>query len=520
MRPENNKRPNYGRRNYIDRGRSLGGSSPSSPRRNIITPPTDYSSSRVARPTNDKPEISDLNKESFTVEELRQILNTMEGRKFKLPKIKGKIKLPKIKINFKSFTEGLLTICIVSGILLGVVALIYRQVQYNRPDRTFADGILNGLQVKHIEMNVKSKSENSLIGFDFTNTKYPIIYSKQSLMTYGLPIDSEGYGDTKNSYFRYTKIPNTVQSELSTALLNAGVKIRENGSLPVNVPGSILRGTDPIYRIIGPYLVSNLDETNSKKIADYMVKRKAYQYTDKDVVSQKYKGKNVLVFKTKINVDELKQANQSVLVTMGYYPFEADAVIKSLEPLRGAKMNFYVGRGDHRVVATELITKNDTILYTYDKYNKATTPIEPQTKLSWVNYADAHYKMQAELAATRPLNEFDEYRKEQLNSLKFYLDQYNAQANSYPSFENLNSISWVRANLVGMDIDLLRDPLSTSFEISTTPRQNYVAYSTTGENAPRACDNTPINSCIHYRLTAILSNREQYSQTDLDKLSN
>lgn len=478
-----------------------------------VRPPQNvtYNSATTVPRENLQPSINSqrepLFQQNSTLNQLDEIVHPPK-KKFKLPKI-PKRNVPKSKI--KRFIKLTILIVVVSTLVFGASATIYRQAKNNSPEKVFADAMLNNLQTKQVVVSTKSKTENSTVGFDFSNAKNPIMYSKQNLNTNGSTTSSQGYGDTKNSYFKYSAIPTTIQPALRSALLNAQVRVRENGSLPVNVPGNIIRATDPLYRMVGPVLMSNLDQNNSQKISKYLIDKKAYKYSKQDVVKQKYNGKTVLAYTTTLNVNEIKTSNQSVVITMGFYPFEVEGVINALDNLKDAKFKMYIATGDHRLVATELTTTDGTVITTYDKYNQPSTPIEPQTKLSWVNYADAHFKMQSDLAATRPLTELDSYRKKQIDSFKPFLQKYFSQANSYPSYANLNSTGWVRSNLLGVDVDYLRDPISSTFNISNTPRPAAISYSAVGENGSLNCDNTPISPCVGYRLSATLSNGQQYS---------
>lgn len=470
-----------------------------------------YSTQSLQQPRqladNPQPQREALFQQSNAIKQLDEIVNPPK-KKFRLPRIpKSQVPKSKLKRFLKYAALAVGIILIITGASFGV----YRQAKNNSPDKVFADAMLNNLQTKQVVVNTKSKTENSSVGFDFANSKNPVMYSRQDINTNGSITSSQGYGNTKNSYFRYSTIPSTIQPNLRTALLNAQVKVRENGSLPVNVPGNIIRATDPLYRMVGPILLSNLDQANSQKISKYLIDKKAYKYSKKDVVKQKYNGKTVLAYTTKLNINEIKTSNQSVIITMGFYPFEVEGVIGALDGLKDATLKMYISTGDHRLVATELTTTEGTITTTYDKYNQSSTPIEPQTRLSWVDYADAHYKMQADLAATRPLTELDIYRKNQVDSLKPFLQKYFSQANSYPSYANLNSTGWVRSNLLGVDVDYLRDPIATTLNISNTPRPGLISYSALGENGSANCDNTPINSCAGYKLTATLSNGQQYT---------
>jgi hypothetical protein len=78
------------------------------------------------------------------------------------------------------------------------------------------------------------------------------------------------------------------------------------------------------------------------------------------------------------------------------------------------------------------------------------------------------------------------------------------------------STVWVglAANLLGIDVDYLRDPIASNLSVSNTPRPGIIAYSPVADSGSPNCDNTPINPCTHYKITATLSNGQQYTVSD------
>jgi hypothetical protein len=141
-------------------------------------------------------------------------------------------------------------------------------------------------------------------------------------------------------------------------------------------------------------------------------------------------------------------------------------------------------------------------------------PAEPQTKLTWRDFANAQMQIESQAASRQAPSELDASRKAALTILHTYLSQYYARTNSYPTTTNLNDQGWVAANFTGIDPAVFRDPLATSPILSTAPKVKTYAYQTQSENPKLACANTAENPCVHYMLTATLSNGQPHVVQD------
>jgi hypothetical protein len=108
----------------------------------------------------------------------------------------------------------------------------------------------------------------------------------------------------------------------------------------------------------------------------------------------------------------------------------------------------------------------------------------------------------------------DAERKSKLDTLHTYLANYVATAGTYPSLANLNNRVWVSANLPGIDSETFRDPEGLSLILSGGPQAKSFAYQPVGSNPKVACDGTAGNPCVHYHLTAVLSNNQPLTVQD------
>lgn len=93
----------------------------------------------------------------------------------------------------------------------------------------------------------------------------------------------------------------------------------------------------------------------------------------------------------------------------------------------------------------------------------------------------------------------DTERKTDIKALHAQIEAYWAQIGNYPSLNDLNSASFVTANLKGLDAQAFQDPNGTSKLLSASPNKNVYSY----EVMPKSCDNIKI-FCASYTLTATL----------------
>ncbi len=143
-----------------------------------------------------------------------------------------------------------------------------------------------------------------------------------------------------------------------------------------------------------------------------------------------------------------------------------------------------------------------------------TLPGEPQTKLTWSDFSLKQWQLESQLAAQQPAAQTDAQRKSQLDELHQHLAAFFVQSNAYPSVAELNNQSWVAAHLGGVAPETFRDPLATSLQLADAPKANMFAYQPVTAEGKAGCDDSLVNGCAHYTLSAILSNGQRYSVSD------
>lgn len=430
-------------------------------------------------------------------------------KKKRLPKI-PKIRAPRLQHRTSKVLQITLITLIIFGSLGGLFMWYKNQ---NSPQKLFLAAYKKNLSTSNYSSYTTSNGLYSRVGYDFINLKNPIIFSEQNISSSGAVFTAEGYGTPKETYIRYTKLPKSVQPPLSQAGLNTYVKIRADGALPGGVPAAIIKASDPRYRVISPILFGNLDKAKSDQILNYIKTNNVYTYDKKDVSSTKLNGKKVTVYNTKIDVAKIQLINQSLSSMMGFTPADVEGAIKSLNNYKDATVKIYIA-SDKRIIRLEANGPQINQATDYSEFNKISTPMEPETKVTWQNFASVHYQMQAAAASAQPASVIDNNRKTKLAGLRNQLLEYQRQTSSFPTIENLNNPNWVNTNLIGFDVDLLRDPLATTINIQSSPGGNSLAYITTPEIANARCTNAPENPCAHFRVISTLSNGQQYTAQD------
>lgn len=92
----------------------------------------------------------------------------------------------------------------------------------------------------------------------------------------------------------------------------------------------------------------------------------------------------------------------------------------------------------------------------------------------------------------------DSERQTDINAIHGQVEAYYAQNGKYPTITDLNTASFVSANLKGLDPAALKDPKGSASTLSTTAGAGTYSYVAT----PANCDNTTGNECTGYTLTA------------------
>lgn len=523
MQPKNNYRPEDRRASYRPRPVSIDGvyerrytrpTQPSHSRYAAIKSrhtEVDPKSTLSSQPTFTNPSISGQTAGNY--DQTHSLKNQLDFTPPPKKKTKLRIKKPRI---FSKKLFKFLGLLIVGIIVLVSLVLAFRwYANQNSPQKLFLEAYYNSLQTTNFKAYTKNGETDSRVGFDLMNPKNPIIFSNQTISSSGAIFNVEGYGNSKTSYIKYVKLPKSIQSPLSTAALNAQVMVRSNGVLPANVPTTIAEANDPRYRLVGPVVFGNLDKKTAEQMINYIKNNNVYTIDNKKTERADLDGNKVTVIEAKMNIGQVKLLNQSMAGTMGFTAADVEGAINNLDNFKGDNLKIFIGK-DKRILRTELINNSSSLITSYSDFNQIATPLEPQTKVQWQNFADVHYQMQAIAAGSQPIKSIDNTRKNKLQSINKQFKKYYLQTGSYPTLENLNNPMWVSANLSGFDPDLLRDPLSPSVSLKGAPAVSIFAYTTTPELKTSNCSNNPENPCAHYNLIATLADGKLQTVTDLD----
>jgi len=108
-------------------------------------------------------------------------------------------------------------------------------------------------------------------------------------------------------------------------------------------------------------------------------------------------------------------------------------------------------------------------------------------------------------------------RQVAINLIQHHIETFFAEKNHYPSFADLSSAKWDKANLPNLDPAYLRDPLAKSggFSLSQSTGLKVYQYDPK-DNSGNSCESDD-TTCASYILTATLENGAgTYSQQNLD----
>lgn len=109
----------------------------------------------------------------------------------------------------------------------------------------------------------------------------------------------------------------------------------------------------------------------------------------------------------------------------------------------------------------------------------------------------------------------DDERRRDIAELRGNLEGYYAQNDEYPSLSNLNSPEWRKANLRGLDNNILADPLATGNpELVATPKKDAYSYAVRAADG-NACDDSA-KPCTQYTLSARLENGTNFTKNNLN----
>jgi prepilin-type N-terminal cleavage/methylation domain-containing protein len=112
-----------------------------------------------------------------------------------------------------------------------------------------------------------------------------------------------------------------------------------------------------------------------------------------------------------------------------------------------------------------------------------------------------------------------EHNTTRVNDIKLIqsqLEAYYAENGKYPTIGDLNSSTWISANLKNLDVDNTKDPaLKTGQKaFSSAPEKDHYAYQPLSGNGI-SCDNLTV-PCLQYTLTATLGGGGTFVEKSLN----
>jgi type II secretory pathway pseudopilin PulG len=103
-------------------------------------------------------------------------------------------------------------------------------------------------------------------------------------------------------------------------------------------------------------------------------------------------------------------------------------------------------------------------------------------------------------------------RQNDIKIVQSHLETYFNQHNKYPSRANLNSATWLKANLKNLDTQALRDPSAANGKLAKKPAANVYSYEVSS-NEGKSCNNVEVD-CMKYTLTATYEGEGVYVKTN------
>src|SRR5690606_36721861 len=128
-------------------------------------------------------------------------------------------------------------------------------------------------------------------------------------------------------------LPATVNPKIAKQMSTTWVQVRQDGTLPKDLPTLIFKATDPRYQAFGPILMGNIEEKAKDELVQFIIKNKVYGYDETRVTKDKLGDESVFVFPIKLDVSYLQVASQSLALSTGIGPGETQLAIDDMEAL-------------------------------------------------------------------------------------------------------------------------------------------------------------------------------------------
>ena len=381
------------------------------------------------------------------------------------------------------------------------------------PSTVLRDALRQAMTTKQVSIETTSGPNDQTTNFDFTTPTDLTTSSTATVAINGSNFELKGYGSLKDSYFSYSKFPLAIDSKLSSPLTNAWIHVRTKGAEPAGVSGVIYQVADPHYQLIGPVVFGNFTPAERDALLKFIADNTIYSFDGKQGGRDVINGHHVLTYQVTLNTGSLLVLNQNAALSEGIDPNDIQAAIDHLTTLRGAQLTLAIDSSKHQLIRLTATKSGQTTTYDYSNFGSAQIGNEPQTQATWEGFSPYQLQIEQQAAARQSAAGLDASRQADLKAVHKYLATFYSNNNFYPLIVELSNQGWVQGSIKGADPDIFRDPMSSSVILAAQPTANAYAYQTT----PAGCDNTPLNPCLHYTITATLTTGKTYSLTDLDK---
>lgn len=428
-------------------------------------------------------------------------------------KIKKPRKPLKELARWQLFGRVVALIAVALVLLAGGFWLFRQHTQAANPSTMLQDALRQAMSTKQVSIETISGPNDQTTNFDFTTPTNLSTSSTATVAINGSNFNLKGYGTLKDSYFSYSKFPLAIDTKLSSQLTNAWVHVRNKGTEPAGVSGPLYQVADPHYQIIGPVVFGNFTPAERDALLKFIGDNTIYSFDGKQGGRDTIAGHHVLTYTVTLNTGSLLVLNQNAALSEGIDPNDIQAAIDHLSTLRGATLALAIDASKHQLVQIAATKSGQTTIYDYSNFGSAQVSNEPQTRVTWDGFSPYQLQIEQQAASRESAASLDSARQSDLKSIHQYLATFYSNNNFYPLITELSNQGWVQGSIKGADPDIFRDPMSTSVTLAPAPIANIYAYSTT----PAGCDNTPLNPCLHYQITATLTTGMTYSLTDLDK---
>lgn len=402
------------------------------------------------------------------------------------------------------------------GIVAIIGAMAWGWMWYgNRanPDKVFAAALEQSFATTSLEQTLTTTGGTSQANFDFSNAKNTVVDTVSTLKMGGADFQLSGYGSKDNSYVSFTKTPASLKDASAQSIQNRWVQLRAGGNLAPTADKNLAALADPRTQTVGPLVFGNFDLKTRQQFVSYITNNNIYKYDKTKVKKDKFNGQTALVYPVTVNVGYLKVFNQSVATVAGYSVEDVQKATDNLDSLKEASFTVYVDPATKHFVGLVTQSGDNLRTYTYGKYNSAQMSAEPQTHLTWTQFAPLTYQIQAEIAGQQSPAIRDAARQQNLAAIHDALKAYFDANGTYPTLANLNNVDWLQKNMPAVDTGFFRDPVGTTVQFTTAPKAGQYAYQVMPASNKGGCNNLD-QPCVHYKLSAIQSDNKPYVVQD------